>query len=73
MSVGEYRRRRRLDYARRKLADPRLSLAEVAIDAGFADQSHLTRAFRRVTGVTPGQYRASMAAVQPTFLTFKTH
>jgi AraC family transcriptional regulator len=63
-SVGEYVRRRRLQYARRKLADPALSLAQIAVDAGFADQSHLTRAFRRFTGMTPGQYR--------TFLGFKT-
>lgn len=30
--------------------------AEVAIACGFADQPHLTRAFRRIVGVTPGQY-----------------
>jgi AraC family transcriptional regulator len=63
-SVGEYMRRRRLDYARRKLSDPELSLAQIAIDAGFADQSHLTRNFKRLTGKTPGEYR--------TFLRFKT-
>ena len=33
-------------------------LAEVALDAGFADQSHLGRWFRRLFGVTPGRYRA---------------
>lgn len=30
--------------------------AEVAVACGFADQPHLTRAFRRILGVTPGQY-----------------
>ena len=30
--------------------------AEVAVACGFADQPHLTRAFRRIVGVTPGQY-----------------
>jgi AraC-like DNA-binding protein len=34
-------------------------LAAVAADAGFADQSHLGRLFRRAFGVTPGRYRAS--------------
>ena len=34
------------------------SVAEVASAVGFADQSHLTRHFKRVTGVTPRQFRA---------------
>ncbi|MEM8546372.1 MAG: AraC family transcriptional regulator [Cyanobacteria bacterium P01_H01_bin.119] len=33
------------------------SLAEIAITTGFFDQSHFTRSFKRVFGVTPGQYR----------------
>jgi AraC family transcriptional regulator len=33
------------------------SLAEVASAVGFADQSHLTRHFKRITGVTPSQFR----------------
>ena len=32
------------------------SPAQAALESGFADQSHLTRHFRRVTGVTPGAY-----------------
>ncbi|MBV9230531.1 MAG: AraC family transcriptional regulator [Chloroflexi bacterium] len=32
------------------------SIAQVALETGFADQSHLTRHFLRVVGVTPGQY-----------------
>lgn len=63
-SVGEYVRRRRLEHARRRLAERDLPLAEIALEAGFADQSHLTRTFKRFTGMTPGQYR--------TFLPFKT-
>ncbi|MBA3869414.1 MAG: AraC family transcriptional regulator [Anaerolineae bacterium] len=34
-----------------------LSLAEVAPAVGFADQSHFSKAFKRVVGVSPGQYR----------------
>jgi AraC-like DNA-binding protein len=34
-------------------------IADVAAQTGFADQSHLTRRFKRVVGVTPGQYRPS--------------
>jgi len=33
------------------------TLAEAALEAGFADQSDLTRAFRRVAGMTPAQFR----------------
>jgi AraC family transcriptional regulator len=36
-----------------------LSLAEVAAQAGFSDQSQLTRHFKRLIGVTPGQFRMS--------------
>jgi AraC-like DNA-binding protein len=32
-------------------------LAVAAVDAGFADQSHLTRQFKRSYGLTPGQWR----------------
>jgi AraC family transcriptional regulator len=63
-SVGEYFRRRRLDAARAKLADPDLPLSRIAVEVGFADQSHFTRTFKRYTGMSPGQYR--------TFLAFKT-
>ncbi|MDJ0874652.1 MAG: AraC family transcriptional regulator [Desulfobacterales bacterium] len=34
-----------------------LSVAEAAYAAGFSDQSHLTRHFKRLTGITPGKYR----------------
>lgn len=36
-------------------------LAEAAVAAGFADQSHMTRAFVRVTGATPGAWAAALA------------
>jgi AraC-like DNA-binding protein len=48
---------RRLAFAREQLAQGR-SLAEVAIEAGFADQAHFTRVFKATFGVTPAQYRA---------------
>jgi AraC family transcriptional regulator len=63
-SVGEYLRRRRLQFARQRLADRDVPLAQVAAEAGFADQSHLTRTFKRFAGMTPSRYRA--------FLLFKT-
>ena len=50
----------RVRLARRLLAAGRRP-AEAAAEAGFADQSHLTRAFRRQLGVTPARYRAAVA------------
>lgn len=32
------------------------SLAEIAIEVGFSSQSHMTRSFKKIIGVTPGQY-----------------
>lgn len=46
---------RRLDLARRLLLDGRPPAA-VATEAGFYDQSHLTRHFRRLLGTTPSRY-----------------
>ncbi|MGF0115025.1 AraC family transcriptional regulator [Promicromonospora sp. Marseille-Q5078] len=48
---------RRVDRARRLLLQGR-SPAEAAAEAGFHDQSHLTRHFRRVLGTTPGAFTA---------------
>jgi AraC-like DNA-binding protein len=45
--------------ARRLLARD-IAPAVAAAEAGFADQAHLTRWFRRYYGVTPGAYRAAM-------------
>jgi AraC family transcriptional regulator len=47
----------RVDGARRLLRDSTLTLSDVATAAGFADQSHLTRVFKRATGLTPARYR----------------
>lgn len=57
MSVGDYRRALRIRLACRALADPRRPIADVAAEAGFADQSHFARVFRRITGETPRDYR----------------
>lgn len=44
----------RLERARRLLEGPAPVLSSIALDAGFADQAHFTRAFKRHFGVTPG-------------------
>ncbi|MCP3759805.1 AraC family transcriptional regulator [Streptomyces sp. TBY4] len=49
---------RRVALARRLLLEGRPA-AEVAVEAGFYDQSHFTRHFKRVVGTTPGRYARS--------------
>jgi AraC family transcriptional regulator len=39
------------------MAQTQLSLAEIAIQVGFVDQSHLHRHFKRLVGITPKNYR----------------
>ncbi len=47
----------RIDHARRLLRTTELALAEIALHCGFADQSHFTRVFGRIEGVSPGRWR----------------
>jgi len=47
----------RVDRARGLLSRGR-SITEAAVETGFADQSHLTRWFKRIMGITPGNFRA---------------
>ncbi len=56
-TVGSYVRELRITHARRMLDGSKATLAEIALECGFADQSHFASAFRRVVGVTPGRYR----------------
>lgn len=57
LSVGEYGRRLRLDWAAAEIARDDRPIAEIATAAGFADQSHFTRRFRRHVGTTPARFR----------------
>jgi AraC-like DNA-binding protein len=56
-SPDRYRTLRRVALARAAIEGGR-SLAEAASEAGFADQSHMTRQFKRTYGLTPGRWRA---------------
>jgi len=56
-TVGNYVARLRVRAAADDLCTTGASLADVALDHGFCDQSHFTNAFRRVFGVTPGAWR----------------
>ena len=56
-TVGQMVRRERIDFACRELVKRDASVASVAIAAGFYDQSHFARTFKRLIGVTPNCYR----------------
>jgi AraC family transcriptional regulator len=58
-TIGQYVRRMRVESACRMLAGSDSALADIALAAGFVDQSHFTRVFKRITGMTPARYRAS--------------
>jgi len=56
MTPHAYLVNRRIQFARQQLRQGRL-IADVALDAGFADQAHFQRAFKQHLAATPGQYR----------------
>jgi AraC family transcriptional regulator len=56
-TVGEYVRQLRIESACRALSQTNETLVEIALKVGFADQSHFCKVFRRLTGLTPSQYR----------------
>ena len=58
--IGEYLHRLRIRAACEKMRLPDATLADLSFSAGFADQSHFTRTFRKVTGMTPAAFRSSV-------------
>ena len=54
--------RLRVRFASEKLALPDEGIAQIAAEAGFADQSHLARVFKKYTQMTPGAFRRAFAA-----------
>lgn len=60
-TLGEFRRRVRIRQVYVKLTTSDDPLSQVAVEAGFADQSHMTRVLRRATGFTPQALRIASA------------
>jgi AraC family transcriptional regulator len=59
-SPYQYVLRRRIEHGRELLREPGVSVLEAAVRCGFSDQSHFTKLFRRIVGVTPTAYRAAL-------------
>jgi AraC family transcriptional regulator len=58
VTMTEFVNRLRTEHAARLLATTMRPIAAIALDVGFADQSHLAKVFRRYTGTTCARYRA---------------
>lgn len=52
----------RLDKAKGLLRGSELTISQISLDCGFADQSHFTRVFTRMLGVTPFTWRRAVPA-----------
>jgi AraC family transcriptional regulator len=57
LPVHEYVIQRRVERAKALLLNSDLPASQVALDAGFAHQSHMARSMRRVLGLTPGSLK----------------
>jgi len=56
-TISDYVRQLRVDNARRKMMSGNVRLVDIALSSGFSDQSHFSRSFKRVTGMTPTEFR----------------
>jgi AraC-like DNA-binding protein len=56
-SPHEWLLMRRVDSAKQRLRETEAAISEIALDCGFADQSHFTRVFSKLEGTTPGVWR----------------
>lgn len=62
MSPAQAYKRVRLERAKSLLAHSQRTMIEIALDVGFENASHFTRAFKRTFGVTPSKVRAGLLA-----------
>jgi AraC-like DNA-binding protein len=59
-SYRDVLQRAKLDAARELLEQPGVKIVEVAYETGFSDPAHFTHFFRRLAGITPRRYRATL-------------
>lgn len=58
-TLGQYKRKLMVEKALPMVISSELTLCEIALECGFFDQSHFTRTFKQLIGVSPINYRAS--------------
>lgn len=55
--LGEYIRKLKIQKSLHLISKKKFDFTTIALDCGFSDQSHFTRCFKEINGVTPSQYR----------------
>jgi AraC family transcriptional regulator len=60
LSPHQYVTHERIEHAKKLITEGELALSEVATACGFCDQSHLNKHFKKITGVTPGEFARSL-------------
>lgn len=53
----QYLIQQRIERAKKLLHNPHISIADIAFRCGFANQTHLTKRFRQLIGITPKAYQ----------------
>ena len=66
-TIGQYQRHLRVTEVVQRLSRTDATIADIAHQAGFTDQSHCTRVFRRHFGVAPGAFRAARRRARDRF------
>ncbi|MEM7199241.1 MAG: AraC family transcriptional regulator [Planctomycetota bacterium] len=64
IQLGHYVQRLRTEWVANALRSSPRSLAQIAQEAGFCDQSHLNRVFGRAVGISPGRFRRERRATR---------
>jgi AraC family transcriptional regulator len=60
LSPHQYLIQQRVERSKQLLKQPQLTITEIALGCGFANQSHFARCFRQHTGISPSQFRRSL-------------
>ncbi len=60
LTLGQYQQTIRLDLAKSLLRDSNATIEEIALICGFSDSPHLSRQFKKVTQLSPSQYRLNV-------------
>jgi len=56
-----YLARKRMDKAKEYMKDPKINLTEIAFMTGYDDYTYFNRVFRKITGISPREYRNELA------------
>ena len=59
-TVGEYVRQLKIEYACGEISASDTPLVDIALAAGFSDQGHFSKTFKRLTGMSPARFRATI-------------